>query len=114
MAAKKMAMMAPAAPAAVRIAWAGWAPARRAMRPAADATFRAPDRASSRVRTWAVCIGSPSLVGGAPYREVAGWWADPGCLGWVSVNLLPGLCAGGVAVLVAGLPSGGVQPSGLD
>src|SRR6266566_6812575 len=52
-------MTVPPAPAAVRMAWAGPAPARRAVRPAANAMFRAPDKASSRVRTCTVCIGSP-------------------------------------------------------
>src|ERR1700733_4198479 len=56
-----MAMTVPTAPAAVRIAWARLAPARGAGIPAANATFRALDRASSRVRTCTACMNSPSL-----------------------------------------------------
>jgi hypothetical protein len=55
-AAKKVAMTVPAAPAAVRIAWAGLAPEWRAVIPAAKAAFRAPDKAKSKVRICVACI----------------------------------------------------------
>lgn len=68
--------------------WAGLAPARWAVRPAANARFKAPDRASSKVRIWVVRIGiSPSLVLSA--RAGRSGWADARCLGLVSRILFP-------------------------
>ena len=55
-------MTVPAASAAVRMAWAGPSPARRAVRPAVNATFGAPDRASSKVRTRNSKIKTPDPV----------------------------------------------------